>query len=903
MPSRPDPLLPFFKERNWKPFAFQKETWQAYAAGKSGLLHAPTGLGKTLAVWLGPVREALLETPAAEAVSVPSSMARPGRKSAGLRPGAAISAGAAGLEEAEKDKDHTAARVLTLKAAKAAPSGCRVLWLTPLRALAADTLRALREPLETLAPHLEVEARTGDTPAALRARLRKRLPFGLVTTPESLSLLLTHSDMREKFAGLRAVIVDEWHELLGTKRGVQTELCLARLREWLPGLKTWGLSATLGNLAEARDILLGSGGGRDGGRDWEEERGGGEGGVGGIRRGRERERGGGGGERGIIVSADLKKPIIIDTLIPKEIDRFPWSGHLGTRLGKEVVEEIEKAHSTLLFTNTRSQTELWFQQLITLRPDWQDCLAMHHGSLDRAERERAETGLREGRMRCVVCTSSLDLGVDFSAVDQVIQVGSPKGIARLLQRAGRSGHQPGKTSRILGVPANALELVEFAAARDAAGAGHLESRRPLSKPLDVLVQHLVTCAIGSPFEPGKMLAEVRTAHSYHGLTDLEWSWCLGFISTGGRALAAYPRYQKARLENGLFVVDDARLIQQHRLSIGTISADAAITVKFANGSTLGTVEESFMARFKTGAQFIFAGRRLELVRLHQRLATVKPASKKAKGPVAIWGGAKSPLSTELSHALAQRLAGKGPPAAEMRAVEPILQIQRKWSRIPSDDFLLAEFAEAEGEENLFLFPFAGRLVHEGIGALLAWRLTRTIGESIHVTQNDYGFSLCATRGLRFLDEETLRAHLTPDNLLADIVASMNTAELARRQFREIARVAGLILQAPPGSPSRSEREVQASASLLFDVLRRYDSENLLLEQSEREILEKQLEFTRLLELLIELEKRPLVLIATPNLSPMAFPLWADRLQHSTLPAGDAASRLEAMLSSLDQAAG
>ncbi|MES2709783.1 MAG: ligase-associated DNA damage response DEXH box helicase [Verrucomicrobiota bacterium] len=851
MPSRTDPLQPFFKQRNWQPFAFQKETWSVYAAGKSGLLHAPTGQGKTLAVWLGPVREALLEVRTAAASPRPRS----GKKKTAAAP------------------DPRTAETLLKNKASAAP-GCRVLWITPLRALAADTLRALRGPLEVLAPHLEVEARTGDTPSALRARLRKKLPFGLVTTPESLSLMLTHGDMREKLSGLRVVIVDEWHELLGTKRGVQTELCLARLRQWLPGLKTWGLSATLGNLPEARDILLGvpSEGSR-----------------------------GPGGSAGVTVSADLKKPMVIDTLIPGEMDRFPWSGHLGTRLGPEVVEEIGKARSTLLFTNTRSQAELWFQKLITLRPDWENSLAMHHGSLDRAERERAETGLREGRMRCVVCTSSLDLGVDFSAVDQVIQVGSPKGIARLLQRAGRSGHQPGQISRILGVPANALELVEFAAARDAA-AGHLESRRPLSKPLDVLVQHLVTCAIGSPFDPEKMLAETRTAHSYQTLTDTEWEWCLGFISSGGRALAAYPRYQKARLENGLYTVDDTRLIQQHRLSIGTISADASITVKMAHGSTLGTVEEGFMARFKPGSQFIFAGRRLELVRLRERQATVRPASKKSNVPVAIWGGARSPLSTELSHALAQRLAGKGPPAPEMRAVEPILEIQRKWSRIPGDDFLLVEFAAAGGEENLFLYPFAGRLVHEGLGAVLAWRLTQSIGESIQVTQNDYGFSLSAARGLR-LDEETLRAHLKPENLLADILNSMNTAELARRQFREIARVAGLILQAPPGSPGRSQREVQVSASLLFDVLHRYDSGNLLLEQAEGEILEKQLEFTRLHELLIDLEKRPLFLQETPNLTPMAFPLWADRLQHSTLPAGDASTRLEAMLAVLDQAAG
>jgi ATP-dependent Lhr-like helicase len=399
------------------------------------------------------------------------------------------------------------------------------MWLTPLRALAQDTLRALREPLEILAPQLQVEARTGDTSSYVRAKLRKALPFGLVTTPESLSLMLTHDDTRRKLAGLKAVIVDEWHELLGSKRGVQAELCLARLRTWFPEIRIWGLSATLGNLDEAREVLLG---------DLSAT------------------------ERAVTISADLKKEITIQTIIPKEIDRFPWSGHIGTRLAPQVIRELEKAGTTLIFTNTRSQTEIWCQELLALKPEWFDRIAMHHGSLDPAERAKVEQGLREGSLRCVVCTSSLDLGVDFSPVDQVIQIGSPKGIARLLQRAGRSGHQPGKASRVLGVPTFAMELVEFAAVRDAAQVRHLESRRPLLKPLDVLVQHLVTCAIGEPFEPEPMRREITSTHAFRGLADIEWEWCLGFISSGGRALAAYPRYQKARLVDGRHMVDDKR---------------------------------------------------------------------------------------------------------------------------------------------------------------------------------------------------------------------------------------------------------------------------------------------------------------------------------------------------------
>lgn len=800
-------LESFFAEKGWQPFEFQQQTWTAYLAGKSGLLHAPTGLGKTLAVYLGPLAESVDSGP-----------------------------------------------------------GCRVLWLTPLRALAADTLRALREPLAALAPGFEAEARTGDTPAALRARLRKKLPHTLVTTPESLSLMLTHADLAEKFAGLRCVIVDEWHELLGTKRGVQTELCLARLRAWLPGLRIWGLSATLGNLTEARHALLGNS-----------------------------------FEGSVDITADLHKPLIIETLIPKEIGRFPWSGHIGTRLAGQVADEIEKANVTLLFTNTRSQTEIWFQALCTLRPRWKDKMAMHHGSLDRAERDLAEIGLRDGSLKCVVATSSLDLGVDFSPVDQVIQVGSPKGVARLLQRAGRSGHQPGSISRIVGVPTHALELVEFAAARDAALARHIESRIPLKKPLDLLVQHLITCAVGRPFEPDAMRREIQSSHAFSELTDSEWEWSLGFISNGGAALASYPNYQKARLEDGCYTVDDKYLIGRHRLSIGTISSDPAISIRFANGHTLGTVEESFISKVRPGSSLVFAGRQLTLVRLRQSVATVKPAARGGKGQVAIWGGSKFPLSNELAHAFARRLQGHGGPSPEMEAVEPILAIQRKWSRLPDDESLLIETTRSREGEHLFCYPFAGRLVHEGLAALVAYRISLESGESIHTTQNDYGFSLTAKRGLG-LDEASLRGHLTTENLLEDIVACMNTAELARRQFREIARVSGLILQSPPGQKDRSLRDVQISASLLFEVLDRYDPENLLLAQSRREILEKQLELTRLTAVIRRLQGAPLHLVATQNLTPMAFPLWADRLS-ATLSPNDAATRLEAMLHQLNQAAG
>jgi ATP-dependent Lhr-like helicase len=851
----------FLKHKGFKPFPFQKQTWAAYRKGESGLLHAPTGQGKTMAVYLGPLVDSL-----------------------------------------EAD-------------------GCAILWITPLRALAADTLRALREPQQFYNPKLKAEARTGDTPASVKARLRKRLPHTLVTTPESLSLMLTHPDTREKLQNLRCVIVDEWHELLGTKRGIQTELCLARLRHWLPNLRTWALSATLGNLKEAALTIAPQQPQSQNLGDLA------------VQNSTQPQPSTSARNPSLplitdhysldtptIISAKTRKPILIETIIPREIGNFPWSGHIGTSLAPQVIRHIESSKTTLLFTNTRSQTEIWFQELLSLRPDWKDRIAMHHGSLDRAERDIAETGLREGSLKCVVATSSLDLGVDFSPVDQVIQVGSPKGVARLLQRAGRSGHQPGAASRIICVPTNAMELIEFAAARKAAKDKTIESRQPLSKPLDVLVQHLVTCAIGEAFLPDKMFREIRSCHAYRDLSETEWQWALDHITRGGKALSAYPRFKKVVIDpEGRYGVTDKRLITQHRLSIGTITSDSYVSLKFANGQTLGTVEEGFISKLKPGSTLIFSGRHLSLIRIRNKVATVKPASKSKQGKVAIWGGTKMPLSTELSHAFSELInsefkiqnleltaaSTQAKPSIsreypELKAVYPIIKIQEKWSHLPSSEFLLVEHTHSREGEHLFLYPFAGRLAHEGLAALLAFRISRSNPESITATQNDYGFCLTAKRGLPF-SENTLRELLSPADLLPDLLECMNTAELARRQFREIARVSGLILQPMPGRrQTASQRELQSSASLLYEVLQRYDPENLLLAQSEREILEKQLELTRLATALKKIQTQPFVLQETEKLTPFAFPLWADRLQATHIGA-DAATRLEAMLEELNLA--
>ncbi len=806
------PAETWFAARNWTPFRFQQEVWAAYAAGKSGLIHAPTGLGKTLAAWLGPVV---------------SGLARP-----------------------------------------AAEPGLKVLWITPLRALAVDTTQSLREPLEGLGSTWKVEMRTGDTSQKIRNQLKKQWPEALVTTPESLSVMLSYPDAAERMAGLEAVIVDEWHELLSSKRGVQTELCLARLRAWNPALRTWGLSATIGNLPEALQVLLGN--------HWEE---------------------------GVIITGESSKEVSIKTLLPDEIDRFPWSGHLGLRMIPAVVRQIEQAGTTLLFTNTRSQTEQWFQALLDFRPEWAPDLAIHHGSVEKADRTAAEDRLRAGTIKCVVCTSSLDLGVDFSPVDQVIQIGSPKGMARLMQRAGRSGHRPGAVSRVYGVPTNAFELVEFAAARGALAERRVESRKPLRRTLDVLAQHLLTVAAGGGFEAGAMRREVTATHAFAELDEASWEWLLTFITSGGKALRAYPEFAKVTECAGRYLMAEERTARMHRLTIGTITSDTVIAVQYASGRKLGTVEEGFISRIKPGGQFIFTGRRLELIRYKDLKAVVRDAGKKAaSGQIPSWQGGKSPLSTELAAAVSRKLeaAGAGDLSdPEIQLFAPVLALQQAWSVVPRSDQLLIEETTSREGNHVYAYPFAGRVVHEGLGTLVAWRMARHRSVSITVSFNDYGFELFSRDDLS-ADETTWRELLSPENLTVDLLACMNTAELAKRQFRGIARVAGLVLQGFPGNP-KTTKSLQISSGLLFDVFSKYDPDNLLIAQAQREILDQQLELTRLEATLASLGQRTLVKVFTKRLTPMAFPLWADMLS-SSLTTENFASRLERMLAELEQAA-
>ncbi|HZV98184.1 MAG TPA: ligase-associated DNA damage response DEXH box helicase [Methylophilaceae bacterium] len=802
--------------QGWTAFPFQQEVWQAVADGESGLLHATTGAGKTYAVWL-----------------------------------AALNC-FAGTTHAKS---------------KHAPS-LTVLWLTPMHALAADTERSLQAPLNDLDIGWTLGLRTGDTNSAERAKQSKRLPTALITTPESFTLQLTRPDARDNFSGLRMVVVDEWHELIGNKRGVQVQLALARLRQWNPRLIVWGLSATLGKLEHAMEVLVPQGGGR-------------------------------------LVQGKVPKELRVDTLLPAEIERFPWAGHLGISMLPQVVQEIESSTTSLVFTNTRSQAEIWYQAILEARPDWAGLIALHHGSLDREVREWVELGLKEGRLKAVVCTSSLDLGVDFLPVERVLQIGSPKGVARLMQRAGRSGHAPGRPSRVSIVPTHSMELVEAAAAKMAIAARKVEARRSPLKPLDVLVQHLVTVALGGGFMADDLLAEVRSCWAYATLTQEEWDWALAFVQNGGSSLQAYPDYRRAIPdEEGVWHVPDAHLARRHRMSVGTIVSDSSMSVKFwgKGGKSLGSVEESFIARLKPGDHFLFGGRLLELVRVQDMTAYVNRA--KGKRPaVPRWNGGRMPLSTELSDAMVARLgeASRGIfDGPEMQLVKPLLDIQLDWSALPTENNLLAEIMQSREGWHLFLYPYAGRSVHLGLASLLAWRVSKHQPNTFSIAVNDYGFELLSATKIDW------EAHLTTElfsteHLLEDVLGSLNAGELAKRRFREISRISGLIFSGYPGAP-KSTRQLQASSSLFYDVFRKYDPGNLLLTQAQQEVLRQELEVERLENTLLRLQTRQIQIQYIQRPTPFGFPLLVERFREN-LTSEKLADRITRMVRDLEKAAG
>lgn len=785
----------WFKYKKWKWAAFQKEAADAYLSGKSGLVNAPTGSGKTYSLWLPILIRYINALP----------------------------------KKPTKQK-----------------TGLQIIWITPLRALSKDLFRNMETAALEMNLNLRVGVRSGDTSAKDRASQKKQMPEALLITPESLHILFAQKNSSEIFKNLHTVVVDEWHELMGSKRGTQTELALARLRSINPAIQTWGISATIGNLDEARKVLLGM--------------------KVSI-------------EDSVIIKAKNNKKIIVESIIPERVETLPWSGYMGTRLVDDVVNIVRKGRTTLLFTNTRSQTEIWYRVIIDKYPEFAGIMALHHASLDREIRDWVEEALHNEKLKLVICTASLDLGVDFRPVETVIQVGSPKSISRFVQRAGRSGHQPGAASKIYFCPTNSLELIEAVSLREGVEKNILEDRPPVIQAFDVLAQWMITLAVGEGFEEAQLFEEVRDAYGYQFINRQEWEWLLGYITTGSSSLTVYDEYKKVERIDGRYKVTSRWIAHRHMLSMGTIVSDISLKVKLQHGKYLGSVEESFVTRMKEGDVFVFAGMTVEFIRIHEMTVTVRKAEGK-RGALVRWAGGRMPLSSQLSAFIRERLSDaiENPlKEKELARLQPLLLLQKERSMIPNQDELLIEQTETREGHHIFIFPFEGRLVHEGMSIILAYRLSKIKPITFSVAMNDYGFELLSDQ---YVDMEAVLKQVdlfSTAHLVDDIYQSVNATEMAKRKFREISAIAGLMFQGYPGKYMKT-KQLQASSSLLFTVMSKYENNNLLVNQAYQEVLTYQLEEVRMREALARIANQKIIVKKTMKPTPLSFPIMVDRLR-------------------------
>lgn len=778
----------WFRQLGWEVFPFQESAWKAVVSGDSGLVNAPTGSGKTYSVLL------------------PFMLKHP------------------------------------------RPKGTVLIWIAPIRALAKEIAQSAERAIAALGVDWRVDVRTGDTDVATRKQQRNKPAPLLITTPESLHLLLAGKDKTSFFRSVVGVVVDEWHELLGSKRGVQVELALGHLRGLKPGLQVWGISATIGNLEEALEVLMG---------------------MNHL------------GAAPHLIRAGHRKTTTVVSIMPDDVEELPWAGHLGIKMLERVVPFLMQSGTSLLFTNTRSQAEIWYQRLLDVAPELAGVLAMHHGSISKELRSWVEDALYEGKLKAVVSTSSLDLGVDFRPVEAIVQIGSPRGVSRFVQRAGRSGHQPGAESVIYFVPTHSLELAEVAALRTAMQRDLMERRQPFVRSFDVLIQFLVTLAVGEGFEPERTLHEVMSTHAFAYITEEEWQFCLQFISTGGQALQGYDEFHKVVPgEDGIWRVHSRKLAMRHRLSIGTIVSDTLMTIRMAGGGYLGHVEEYFISKLKPGDVFWFAGYNLELVRVEGLVVRVRKTNQQA-GLVPSWMGGRMPLSAELGALLRETLAHglrKHQAWPEMQMLQPLLRRQKEVSKLPgTGEFLIESYHSKEGY-HLFFYPFEGRLVHEGMAALLNYRLGLFAPRSFSIAMNDYGFELLSDQPVPI--QEALDSDVfTVRHLRQDLMQSVNATEMARKRFRDIAAISGLVFQGYPGQPVK-ERHLQGSSSLIFNVLLEYDADHLLVKQAYEEALEFQLEEERMRKALERISTQSMLVVELDEPSPLCFPIMADRLRET-----------------------
>ena len=831
-------IVEWLSSKDRQPFHFQEQSWQHIINGESGLVNAPTGCGKTYSVFLGAVIDFINQHP----------------------------------------RDY----------AKIKNIGLQLLWITPLRALATDIGRAMQEAISQLDLKWKVGIRNGDTSAAERARQKNQMPEILIITPESLHLLMAQKGYAEIFSSLKIIAVDEWHELLGSKRGVQVELALSRIlgvrglrfevrssettsnfKPQTSNISVWGISATIGNLKEASDVLLSP-----------------------LKK------------AGVMVKAEMKKQIEVESIFPDEIEKYPWAGHLGIKLVHKILPIIHESKTTLIFINTRGMSEIWYQQLLNASPDLAGAIALHHGSVERELRDWVEENLHTGKLKAVVCTASLDLGVDFRPVETVIQVGSPKGVARFLQRAGRSGHQPDAVSKIYFLPTHSLELIEAAALKSAIKEELIESREPMVLCYDVLLQWLCTLAISDGFIADEIFKEITSTYCYSAITDDEWQQTLHHLTSGGNALQQYDEYKKVEVIDGVYRVISRRIAMRHRLHIGTIVSEPMMKVQLLHGGFIGVIEEWFISRLTPGEVFSLAGRKLEYVSSKDMTAYVRKSNAK-KSIVPSWQGGRMPLSANLGKKLRETLnavsqesgvssqesgvgsresgaelmtlnSELGTHNSELSILKPLFELQQQLSHLPKANELLIEQIETDEGFHLFVYPFEGRLVHEAMAAILAYRISRITPITFSFAMNDYGFELLSDQPIP-LDDSTAYDLFSPENLFEDIQRSVNSTEMAKRKFRDIATIGGLIFQGMPGERKKA-RHLQASASLLFNVFAEYEPHNLLLRQSYNEVFAQQMEETRLRDMLNRIQQSKIIITFPERYTPFCFPIKVDSLR-------------------------
>ena len=806
----------WFQEQEWKPFPFQKESWNAFLDGKHGLLNAPTGSGKTYALWFPIVLNYIKNNP--------------------------------GYKTKHK-------------------KGIKAIWITPLRALSQEIKQSAERITQDLETQMTVGIRTGDTSTKERAKMRTNMPDLLITTPESLQLLLSSKGFEKTFKGCSAIVVDEWHELLGTKRGVQMELGLSRLKTVCKDLRIWGISATIGNPEQARKVLLGPSSPEL--------------------------------ENSVLVKANLNKKITVKSIIPKEMETFPWRGHLGLHLLDQVVPIINNSKTTLLFTNTRSQCEIWFQKILEKYPEFAGEMAMHHGSINKETRLWVEQAIRNESLKAVVCTSSLDLGVDFAPVETVVQIGGPKGVARFLQRAGRSGHRPGKESVIYFLPTHAIELVEASAMQKAVLNSAVEDRIPYLNSFDVLIQYLTTLAVSDGFYPDEIYPEIKQTFCYQTLTEKQWQWLLNFLVMGSQSLKSYDEYKKVEVEeDGKFKVNSRAVAMRHRFQIGTIVGDATISVRYQKGGYIGSIEEYFISKLSPGDVFTFAGRNLEFIRIKGMAAHVRN-SKKRTNKVPSWMGGRLSFSAKMSELLRQELYTTelefSEQSEEIQALLPMFNKQREESIVPQPhQFLIETFKTRDGYHHMF-YPFEGRAIHEGMSSLLAYRISLLSPITCSLAFNDYGFELLSDREIDI--QEILDNNLfTPEYMLSDLQKSLNSNEMARRKFRDIAVISGMVFTGYPEKGVKM-KHLQSSSELLFDVFRDFEDDNLLYQQAYTETFEHQLEEGRLRLALERIAQQDIVWKQCSQPTPLSFPIITDRLREK-LSNEKLTDRIQRMISKL-----